>query len=64
MTSRDVAEIADAPAGAAHEAVALGLRKESGHGSSIGGAVPEYEQKTRVSYATVGSGGKVDFKSS
>ncbi|EON63798.1 hypothetical protein W97_03026 [Coniosporium apollinis CBS 100218] len=63
LSRRDVAEIADAPAGAADEAVTLSMRKESGHGSSMSGSAPANEQKTRVSYATVESG-KVDFKSS
>ncbi|KAF2083315.1 hypothetical protein K490DRAFT_51976 [Saccharata proteae CBS 121410] len=57
LTTRDVNEIADVPAGAFQQAVALDMRKESGHGSAT--APKEPEQK--VMYAEVGADKKVKF---
>ncbi|KAF2835064.1 hypothetical protein M501DRAFT_1026984 [Patellaria atrata CBS 101060] len=62
LTTRDVNEIADSPAGAVQSAVTLDLRKESGHGSTSTSTPPS--ASTRAVYATVGSGGKVRFGNS
>jgi len=68
LTSRDINEIADAPAGSVHEAVTLDLSKENAAASSgsrsVAPAVKAAEEKpTTVTFATVGSGGTVKFKS-
>lgn len=61
LTTRDVNEIADTPAGAVQEAINLDLRKESGHGSATTPAAEAEAPKEKVTYAQVGSDGKVKF---
>ncbi|EOD49547.1 putative mitochondrial protein fmp26 protein [Neofusicoccum parvum UCRNP2] len=61
LTTRDVNEIADTPAGAVQEAVNLDLRKESGHGSATTPAAEAEAPKEKVTYAQVGSDGKIKF---
>lgn len=69
LTTRDVNEIADAPAGTVPEALTLNLRKESGQASpqekSSSQAAPlsVEEKPTKVSYVTIGPNGKARFQS-
>lgn len=66
LTDRDVNEIADSPAGVVRDSLMMGSRKEAGHGSgavvATDSSAPASQQPTTVSYATVGSDRKVEFK--
>ncbi|KAK5148903.1 hypothetical protein LTR04_000363 [Oleoguttula sp. CCFEE 6159] len=67
LTARDIAEIADSPAGAAQSTVQLRLSKEGGHGSSnsaTSAAPPPPPPPTSIKYATVKSDGKVEIRDS
>ncbi|KAI9697121.1 MAG: Altered inheritance of mitochondria protein 24, mitochondrial [Bogoriella megaspora] len=67
LTTRDVNEIAETPAGAVQEAIELKARKESGHGSSTQSSSPSGQSApatTKLSYATIGNNKKVEFGSS
>ncbi|EKG22612.1 hypothetical protein MPH_00080 [Macrophomina phaseolina MS6] len=61
LTTRDVNEIADTPAGAVQDAITLDMRKESGHGSTTSSAAGSEAHKEKVTYAEVGADGKVKF---
>lgn len=69
LTTRDINEIADAPAGAVPEAVTLDLSKETGRSVSQSTSkplepTPSVEEKpTKVSYVTIGPNGKARFQS-
>ncbi|KAL1637341.1 Altered inheritance of mitochondria protein 24, mitochondrial [Diplodia intermedia] len=58
LTTRDVNEIADVPAGAVQEAVSLDMRKESGHGSTTAAAEEAEAPKEKVTFAQAGPDGK------
>ncbi|KAK7718036.1 Altered inheritance of mitochondria protein 24, mitochondrial [Botryosphaeria dothidea] len=62
LTTRDVNEIADTPAGAVQDAVTLDMRKESGHGSTTASSAEPEAPKEKLTYAQVGSDGKVKFE--
>ncbi|KAI9723595.1 MAG: hypothetical protein M1812_000895 [Candelaria pacifica] len=63
LTSRDINEIADTPAGTVQSATTLTDRKEGGHGSTPtpAGDVNK-DAPTRLSVASISQGGKVAFK--
>ncbi|KAI9877242.1 MAG: Altered inheritance of mitochondria protein 24, mitochondrial [Pleopsidium flavum] len=66
LTTRDVNEIADTPAGAVQSAVTLSstLKKEDGYGlsSSLDAPKRATDSPTHLSVASVRRDGKVDFK--
>jgi hypothetical protein len=66
LTSGDVNEIADTPAGAVHAAVKLDLQKAAGPktGSQSPPAPQTADSGGKLRYADVGKDGKVQFKDS
>lgn len=68
LTTRDVSEIADAPAGVVPAAVTLDLRKETGRTVSTKTTTakdtpqPVTEKPAKVSYVTIGPNGKARFQ--
>ncbi|KAF2147010.1 uncharacterized protein K452DRAFT_217962 [Aplosporella prunicola CBS 121167] len=65
LTTRDVNEIADAPAGVVADALQAGARKESGHGSAVGEVAKDdgkSEEGHAATFASVDKDGKVSFE--
>ncbi|MCJ1482693.1 Altered inheritance of mitochondria protein 24, mitochondrial [Schaereria dolodes] len=63
LTTRDVNEIADVPAGSVHPAISLALEGEKHKSSdSLKAPTPHADEPTRLSVASIGKDGKVSFE--